>query len=344
MEQMRMGRSALLLAGLAIVAVASAGCDSDPPAAPAATGGSAGELVTTGLEPDTVQLALNWFPEAEHGGFYAAQVHGLYAAAGLEVTILPGGPAAPVVQQVARGDVEFGVTNADNVLFGRAQQAPIVAVFAPLQDSPRCILVHESCGIESLEQLRDVTLAMSSGAAFAQFLQHRLPLVGVTVVPYSGDVAPFLLDERFACQGYVFSEPFVARQQGGDPRVLMVSELGFNPYTSVLIASEETIRERPDLVRRMVQASRAGWQRYLESPAETNREIHQLNAKMELDVLEFGAEALRPLVLGDDDDPAAIGRMTRERWQALHDQLVESGQLEPGTDAAAAFTAEFLER
>ena len=25
-----------------------------------------------------VALLLNWYPEAEHGGFYAAQVHGIY--------------------------------------------------------------------------------------------------------------------------------------------------------------------------------------------------------------------------------------------------------------------------
>ncbi len=41
-----------------------------------------------------VTLALNWFPEVEHGGFYAALVHGYYGDEGLEVEILPGGPGA----------------------------------------------------------------------------------------------------------------------------------------------------------------------------------------------------------------------------------------------------------
>src|SRR5436190_673086 len=67
-----------------------------------------------------VTLQLNWFPEAEHGGFYAALVHGYYRDAGLDVKILAGGPDTPVLQQVARGAATFGVVNADNVLFGRA--------------------------------------------------------------------------------------------------------------------------------------------------------------------------------------------------------------------------------
>ena len=37
-------------------------------------------------------LQLNWFPEAEHGGYYAALVRGYYRDAGLDVKILPGGP------------------------------------------------------------------------------------------------------------------------------------------------------------------------------------------------------------------------------------------------------------
>ena len=56
-----------------------------------------------------VQLALNWFPEAEHGGFYAAAVHGYYEAQGVAVEILGGGPDAPVIQRVATGAVAFGV-------------------------------------------------------------------------------------------------------------------------------------------------------------------------------------------------------------------------------------------
>ena len=42
-------------------------------------------------DPTQVRLALNWFPEAEHGGFYAALVHGYYQKRGLQVEILGGG-------------------------------------------------------------------------------------------------------------------------------------------------------------------------------------------------------------------------------------------------------------
>ena len=323
-----------------LLLLAVSGCArSDATTAVSASSGSDGQPALA-----KVTLQLNWFPEVEHGGYYAALVHGYYREAGLDVTILPGGPDTPVLQQVARKRVTFGVINADNVLFGRAQQVPAVALMAPLQNSPRCLIVHESSGIRSFEELKDLTIAMSPSAAFAQFMRSKLPLTAVKVVPYSGSVAPFLLDPRYAQQGYVFSEPFIAKKQGGDPHVLMVSQLGFNPYTSLLFTHDDRVREEADLVGRMVAASIRGWGKYIDAPDETNAYIHKINPEMDLDILAYGAKAIVPLVLDSTSEREGIGTMSRDRWQTLADQLVDSGQLK-GEQAFVdeAFTTRFLE-
>ncbi len=49
---------------------------------------------------DKVTLLLNWYPEAEHGGFYAALVHGIYEKHGLTVEIKPGGKTTVVPQEL----------------------------------------------------------------------------------------------------------------------------------------------------------------------------------------------------------------------------------------------------
>jgi NitT/TauT family transport system substrate-binding protein len=249
-----------------------------------------------------------------------------------------------VVQLVARGNATFGVVNADNVLFGRAQQAPIVALLASLQNSPRCLMVHESSGIKGFDDLKNMTIAMSASNAYTHFLRRKLPLEGVQIVPYTGSVAPFLVDKNYAQQGYVFSEPFIARKQGGDPKVLMVSELGFNPYTSLLFTSEAVLTGSPEVARKMVAASVRGWAKYLESPQQTNRYIHQVNPQMDLDILEFGAKVIVPLVLDDASRRLGIGTMSPARWQTLADQLIETDQLKPNeVRVEEAFTTRFLE-
>lgn len=287
-----------------------------------------------------VTLQLNWYPEAEHGGYYAALVHGYFAEEGLEVEIRPGGPGAPVIKLVDQGKSTFGVTNADDVLLQNAQGTEAVALMAPIQTSPRCIMVHKSLGIKSLNELKNVTLAMNSGKPFAMFLKKKLPLPGVKVVD-GASIPKFLDDKHYTQQGYAFSEPYLAQSQGGDPQSLLVSELGFNPYTSILIATSQTVESQPEVTRKLVRASIRGWEKYLSEPEETNKRINELNPEMKPDVLEFGVETLR--LLCERPEGGRFGGMTDERWTTLYDQMVDIETIKVGAvDVKNAYTLEFL--
>ncbi len=319
------------------------GCSSDQTPPPKDSPTNPANAVAPKAKPiDDVELALNWLPEAEHGGFYAADVHGLFAERQLRVKIVPGGPGVPVIQNVASGKVIFGVTNADQVLLQRAQEADVVAIFAPIQQSPRCIMVHKKSGITKFDDLKEMTLAINVNQSFLGYLKKRLPLTNVQIVPYAGSVAPFLEDERLGQQAYSFSEPFLAEERGGDPLNLMVSDLGFNPYTSVLITRAEVIEQQPELVRRMVAACRLGWRKYLDEPEKTNEHIHSLNKEMGLEILAFGTRTLKPLCEAGLTAPDRLGEMTAERWTTLAEQLVEGGALKAGVvDSAKAFDGSF---
>jgi NitT/TauT family transport system substrate-binding protein len=291
-------------------------------------------------------MALNWFPEAEHGGYYAAVAHGYFKAEGLDVTIIPGGPKVPVVPQVATGQFDCGVDNADKLLLGRSQLADVVAVFVPIQDSPRCLLLHEEAGITNFDQLaaaKDFTLAMNPGQPFAQYLNYKYRMEGITQVPYPGNISQFLLDQRFGQQAYSFSEPFVARQNGAKPTTLMLSETGFNTYTSALVVSRAWLTERRDVVRKLVKASQRGWLHYLANPEPTNAVIHKENPEMGLEILAFGADALRPLCPSVENAGTDWGVMSLDRWQTLVEQMTQAGSLPAGlVTAAEAFSNEFL--
>ncbi|MCA9065369.1 MAG: ABC transporter substrate-binding protein [Planctomycetaceae bacterium] len=290
-----------------------------------------------------VRIALNWYPEAEHGGFYAAETAGYFQQQNLAVELIPGGPAAPttVISEMAANRILFAVSDADNVVKARAAGVPIVAVLAPMQQSPRCIMVHKSSGITSLQDLQNVDLAISEGRPFALWMKKRLPLTNVNLVPFGGGVGEFLVNDRYAQQGFVFSEPYTAEKQGGDPLPLMVSDTGFNPYASVLITTESAIRERPELVRRVVTACVQGWQQYLKDPEQTNQLIHSCNEEMSLETLAYGAQALVPLCTSDGQ--TASCRMTLQRWQELVSQIEELGVTEAGeVKPEECFTNDFL--
>jgi NitT/TauT family transport system substrate-binding protein len=293
---------------------------------------------------DKVVLLLNWYPEAEHGGFYAAKVHGLYEAQNLDVEIRAGGKTTVVPQELTLGRIQFGVANADDVVLAREQSAPLVALMAPLQIGPRCIMVREDSGISSFEQLEDITLQIDPSRPYVPFMKSKgLLEKDVKTVPYFGSVAQLVADKRTAQQAYSFSEPLMAEQAGVKVKTLMMSDIGYNPYASLLIASEDFVRKNEDITKRMVAASVQGWQKYLQSPEETNKYILSQNQQgMTAEALAYGVSNLKPLCIPEGFDPANLGAMSGERWATLVDQLTSLKMITGKVKAEDCYNTKFL--
>ncbi len=291
-----------------------------------------------------VTVQLNWYPEAEHGGVYQAVADGTYRDADLQVDIRPGGRATPVAPELELGRVEFAFANADDVVVYRRQGMDIVAVLAAMQNSPRCILVREDSGVTSLEDLAGMTLQRQAGRPFLEFMRSRGILDQVQEVPYHGSVSSLVGDPKIAIQAYSFAEPLLAQQQGVPVRCLMVSDLGWNPYSSVLITTGELIRRDPALVRRVVQATRRGWQNYLTDPTQGDIAILEANEHgMTAETLQFGSRELRNLAIVDETGLESVGMMTLERWQTLVEQLDSLEPAASGVKPQECFTTEFLD-
>ena len=276
-------------------------------------------------EPLTkVSMLLNWYPEAEHGGFYAAQVHGIYAKYGLDVEIRPGGKTTLVPQELTLGRIQFGVANADDVLIARSQDVPLVALMAPIQNGPRCIMVRKDSGISSFAEIKNMKLQIDKSRPYVPFLQSKGFLTeGVEIVPFFGTVDQLVAGPGVATQGYNFSEPFTAREKGIEVTELMMSDIGYNPYCSLLISTEAYVAGHNSICERMTRASMEGWKKYLQSPSESNAVILSKNKQgLEKNALEYGVEALKPLCLtSESGDDSNIGKMTAERWESLAETL-----------------------
>lgn len=303
------GRAACLLV-LAILSVLAA-CTRSTPSQPGAA---------------KVQLALDWMPEPEFGGFYAGRESGAFLKNGLEIEILGGGAGVPVVQMVAAGRADFGVVGADEVINARTRGADIVAVFATFQTSPQAIMAHASRGVKTMADVfSGGTLAIDPGAAFTAFLRKKYGFQSVKIVPYDGGVARFVTDKDHAQQCFITSEPIAATRQGSDPKVFLIADEGYNPYTTVVITRRALWKEKPDQVRAFVRASREGWQAYLDDPRAANAVMAKLNPTFNAETWAPAAAAQRPLIETAETKRGKLGMMTRERWETLGKQLVESG-------------------
>ena len=248
-----------------------------------------------------VTLTLNWVPEPEFGGIYAAKLSGAFQRNHLDVDIRPGGAGTPTWQMVATGQADFAVASADEVIIARTKGADVVAIFATYQTCPQGIMVHASRGLKTIGDVcQSSTLAVEPGLAYVDYLKGKFGIDKGKLVPYTGGIAAFLADKNLAQQCFITSEPISAKRQGADPQVFLIADAGYNPYTAVVITQGEMIRSRPQVAAAVVQALREGWRSYLDDPTPANQVMGQLNKQMDADMFAEAATAQKPLI----DPPA----------------------------------------
>ena len=303
--------------------IALSGCDSSDTGAATGSGGN-----------QKLTLQLNWKPEPQFGGFYAAP----FEKHGLSVEVREGGVGTPTVQMVATGQVPFGVVSADEVVLNRSQGGDVVALFAVYQTNPQGLMTRASRGLADIGDVfrNDGTVAMQQGLPYANFLKNKYGFDKVRIVPSpGGDLSVFRTDEKYAMQCFVTSEPLAARKAGVEPKTFLIADAGYNPYTTVLATRGDYLRANDATVKKVVQAVREGWEAYLADPTSTNAAMQKLNPTMDAQTFADSAAAQKPLIETD----AGIGSMTLQRWQTLCSQLAELKVVEKAPDAAKCFVA-----
>ncbi len=283
-----------------------------------------------------IDLILNWKPEAEFGGFYAAELGGHFAKENLKVRILPGGSGTPVTQVVASGQAAFGISSADGVITSQDRGSDVVALFAVYQTYPQGLMVREERGIQNIEEVfQSGILAMQNGLPYTLFLAKKFGPIKAKIVPYLGGVAQLASDVNVAQQCFVTSEPILARQKGLKVKTFLVADTGFNPYTAVVVARRSYIEKNMATVAAFHRAITQGWKAYLRDPKPANESMSRLNPSMDMPTLEESARIQAPFIETAQTKLAGLGSMTSERWDALAKQLKELGQISAVKPAAS---------
>ncbi|MDO8545584.1 MAG: ABC transporter substrate-binding protein [Opitutaceae bacterium] len=300
-------------------------------------------------KPFKLIVQLDWVAEPEHGGFYQAQARGFFAAEGLDVTLIPGGPGAFVMPSVATGKAHIGQADSTNTLLQQAEGLPVVQFAAVFQDDPSGILVHADSAVRRFEDLQGRTIIARPEWAFLKFLQKKYHLQ-FDIVPQNFSVAAFLGNKEALQQGYFIAEPFHITKAGGKPpRFLSTWDAGFRAY-AVLVTGRRFAREHPEELRAFTRAYIRGWRDYLEGdPAAAHAAMKQANANNTDEFMMFSRQMIidEKLVTGRDRDGDAqnIGRLNPARFTTQIAQMEELGLLPKGKmTEAKAMTTEFLPR
>ena len=304
------------------------------------------EVAKNGASPPPLRRVVfqtDWFPQAEHGGFYQALARGYYREAGLAVEIRPGGNAVGIKLPVAKGEADFGMNRSDDVLVAVSRGLPLVMVAATFQRDPQALMVHADSPVKSFKDLQGRTVTAAPSMTWIPFLQKKYGLK-FSLRPGNYALATFLADKDAIQQCLVTNEPFFAQQHGAAVRTLPLAETGFDVYHAI-ICRRELARMEPRVVSAFVAASIRGWRDYLSGdPAPAHALILQRNPAMTPEQLAFSRHEmiLRSLVTGDAARGEDIGQLSLTRLSEQIDVLLDLKLLDAPIGVNAAATREFL--
>ncbi len=302
----------------------------------------------TKTELTSITVQLDWVAEPEHGGFYQAQATGLFEAAGLEVTLIQGGPNAFPTQKAASGAVQFAQADSTNTILAIGEGLPITQVAAVFQQNPSVLMLHADNPINSFEELDGAKIMARPEWAFIPFLKNKYE-IDFTIVPFNFSVANFIADQDFIQQGFYIAEPFFIEQGGGQkPRFLYAWDAGFDSYV-VLVANQPWVEANPEATRRFLAAYIQGWNEYLfGDPTPAHELMKAENDKNSDEFLAYSRQMIidEKLVIGrgPDGGPDKIGVIEPARFATQIQQLEELEILKPAGQLTPAdvMTTQYL--
>jgi NitT/TauT family transport system substrate-binding protein len=307
-------------------------------------------LAGTASAADKVNFGIEWTPQAEFGGFYQAQAEGLYEAAGLDVTIRPGGPQINTQQLLISGALDMALAaNSFDPLNAVRQNIPYVAVAAFYQKDPQILVSHPEMGFKTLADLKGhpILIATFARETFWAYLKSKFGFTDDQARPYTFSLQPFLVDKNLSQQGYLTVEPFLLAAQGIKPTVFLLSDYGYSPYSNVLMVSKQMVTAKPDVIQRFIDASIKGWYGFLAGPNQKAVELIMKgdpNYKPQNAADTVGALKSNGMIDSGDAKTLGIGAMTDARWQEFFQSMVQAGVYKPDLDYRAAYTTQFVNK
>ncbi|WP_298821188.1 ABC transporter substrate-binding protein [Chloroflexus sp.] len=297
-----------------------------------------------------VRVGLDWTPNTNHTGLYVAQDKGYYSQQGLDVEILGAQEGGTVEQLVATGQLDFGISYQEAVTQARVEGVPIVSIAAIIQHNTSGFASRREEGITSardfigkkygafgspIEQAVIKGLLECEGVG-DQFEQVQFVDIGSSdfFVATERDEVDFV----WIFQGWTGIE---AEIRGVPLNVVMMNDTRCIPdyYTPVIITSEQTIAEKPDLVRRFLAATSAGYRFAIEQPDAAADVL--LKAAPELDA-ELVRRSQQYLASQYQAEAPRWGEQKLEVWRAYAQWMADRNLIARMIEPEKAFTNDFL--
>jgi NitT/TauT family transport system substrate-binding protein len=290
-----------------------------------------------------VDVALDWVHDVDYAGFYLAQDQGLYAAANLDVGILPFSSTSSL-DMVLQGKAAFGISSADVLLQQRAQGKPVVAIATVYQRNPLGFAALAESNIVRPQDLVGKRVSLDPTGTSPFMLQAMLASQGldksqVTIIPRTDFTNDALIKHEVdVIDVYFHNQPVELEQMGYTVTTVLAADYGIEVYAVTLFTTEEMIRTQPDVIQGLVTATIRGYQAVVKDPAAAITHVLRRDPELNADIKTKSLERAVQLM-----NPRQPGMMTDEGWQGAYQTLQSQGVISQTVEVSHTYTLRFLE-
>lgn len=296
--------------------------------------------------PETLtplRVGLSWVANDQVAPWFVGQEKGFFAAEGVEVMIVEGGPGRDHLVNLVGGKIDVFIgapepvlqlimspTGADVVMLGatlKGSSAGWVTLDKSIPNDQR------STKIITADDIRGKRVGLQGGAEFyGQFVCDRLGIRPDEFTLLTAGATPDALItgamDYFQC--WIVNQPRILERSGYKNWVAVTfNDLGYESYMDISVVKRETLETMSDTFRGYMRALTRSMYYLLENPDESAAIVEKsLDPIYELTVddIKWRFEREFPLYRGDGSEP--IMKMDVGKLERLTALLVEYGQID----------------
>ena len=281
-----------------------------------------------------ISLALDWYPNSNHAGIYYGIDNGYFEENDINVDVYTPSDPASILQTVASGRDEFGISYQPDLLLARSEGIPVVAVHSIVKTPLNSIMTLGDSGIDNPSKLKNKTIGypgipLNIGILSSILEEQDLTIDDVNLVDVGFDLVPALLSERVdAIIGAFWShESILIELEGREVNILKFEEWGIPKYHElVLVTSEEYLKNNEKIVEKFVDAFSKGYEKSIENNDESMEALIAAFPEVNVELETQGIKLLSPLWQESFDSDGM------DNWNNFGDWMKDKGLISESLD------------
>ncbi len=278
-----------------------------------------------------VALQLSWLHSSQFAGSYIAQHRGYWSDAGLDVSLLPGGPNAPVEPPVVAGTALVGISAADYTAAAVEQGAPFRILGVAMQKNPFVIASLPANPVNEPADLvgKRIGMALANTPVLqALCTLNGVDIDGIEIIPTQYSAQPLLAGEVDCLLCWETDLPVAMAMQGVESLTMLMADYGYAVHSQTYIATEDSLANRREQLVALMAGEVRGWMEYrqdTDAAAALTLEMYP-DAGLDLETQQLQAARQVPLMFSDLTDEFGFGWWTDETVAANIETLALLGR------------------